>query len=193
MKRFLDFLLAVVGVLALSPLLLIGAVAIKMDDGGSIFFRQIRIGQHGRPFRIWKFRTMMENAASQGRAITAAGDSRITRVGHFLRQFKVDELPQLFNVLAGTMSFVGPRPEVEKYVSLYDENQRQVLELRPGITDLASIKYRNESELLATAENPEEMYQLKIMPDKIRINLEYSRVANSWTDLQVILKTLRVL
>lgn len=193
MKRFLDLLLAMVGIVTLSPLLLIGALAIKINDGGSIFFRQTRIGQHGRPFRIWKFRTMVENAASQGRAITAAGDRRITRVGHFLRRFKVDELPQLFNVLAGTMSFVGPRPEVEKYVSLYNESQRQVLKLRPGITDLASIKYRNESELLATVENPEEMYRLEIMPDKIKINLEYARVATPWTDLQVILKTLRVL
>ncbi len=189
-KRLFDLFWSALGLALLSPLLLLVALAVKAEDGGPVFFRQVRIGRGGRPFGIWKFRTMVVDAERQGRSITVGQDPRITRIGRRLRATKLDEIPQLLNVLVGEMSLVGPRPEVPRYVDLYTESQRAILALRPGITDLASIKYRNESELLAEAENPDETYIQVLLPDKIRINLDYAVRANLRTDVLVILATL---
>jgi lipopolysaccharide/colanic/teichoic acid biosynthesis glycosyltransferase len=189
-KRTFDLFWSILGLAILSPLLLLIALAVRLEDGGPAFFRQVRIGRGGRPFSIWKFRTMIVDAESQGRSITVGQDSRITRIGWHLRNTKLDEIPQLLNVLTGEMSLVGPRPEVPRYVALYTEDQRAILALRPGITDLASIKYRNESDLLAQAENPDETYVQSVMPDKIRLNLVYAAKASLWSDFLVILATL---
>lgn len=189
-KRAFDLFWALLGLALLSPVLLAVAAAVKLEDGGPVFFRQVRVGQGGRLFRIWKFRTMGVDAERRGAAITVGEDPRITKVGRRLRDLKLDELPQLLNVAAGEMSLVGPRPEVPKYVDHYTEAQRAILDLRPGITDLASIKYRRESELLARAEDPEATYLREIVPDKIRINLAYAAQAGLWSDFRVILATL---
>jgi len=189
-KRLFDLCATIAGLVVLGPVLLIVALLIKLDDGGSVFFRQERVGRAGRAFRVWKFRTMIPDAERRGGALTVGDDPRTTRVGRWLRHSKVDELPQLFNVLAGEMSLVGPRPEVPCYVARYSADQRRVLDLVPGITDPASIAYRRESELLARAADPERYYVTAVMPDKIRINLTYAAHANRWTDLKVVLETL---
>lgn len=189
-KRAFDLFWSILGLVVLAPLLVLAAVLVKLEDRGPVFFRQVRIGRGGLPFRIWKFRTMVVDAERQGRAITVGRDPRITRIGAWLRDSKLDELPQLLNVVAGDMSLVGPRPEVPRYVELYSEAQRAILALRPGITDLASIKYRHESELLAKAENPDETYIRVLLPDKLRINLAYAARADVWSDFLVILATL---
>jgi len=189
-KRAFDLFWSILGLVVLSPLLVLAALLVKLEDRGPVFFRQVRIGRGGLPFRIWKFRTMVVDAERQGRAITVGRDPRITRMGAWLRDTKLDELPQLLNVVAGDMSLVGPRPEVPRYVELYSEAQRAILALRPGITDLASIKYRHESELLAQAENPDETYVRVLLPDKLRINLAYAARADVWSDFLVILATL---
>ena len=189
-KRTFDMIWATVGLLLLWPLFLFVGLLIKLEDGGSIFFRQRRVGRHGHTFRMWKFRTMLVDAELKGSALTVGRDPRITRVGHWLRATKIDELPQLLNVWTGEMSLVGPRPEVQKYVDLYSVGQRQVLGLRPGITDLASVKYRRESDLLAASSDPDRTYVEEIMPEKIRINLEYAAQASAWKDFRVILLTL---
>ncbi len=190
MKRIFDLTLCIPGLMVIWPMLLVIMFLICRDGGKTISFRQQRIGKNGNPFLIWKFRTMVEDAESLGKQLTIGDDPRITGIGHWLRKTKLDELPQLFNILSGEMSFVGPRPEVPKYVELYTEEQKQVLNLLPGITDLASIEYRNESNLLAESSDPEKTYIEEIMPEKIRINLEYCSNANVITDLMVILKTL---
>lgn len=190
MTRIFDLFVAFIGLLLLLPLLLLVAIIIKLEDGGPVFFRQVRVGKGGRPFKIWKFRTMVVNAESLGRSITVGDDQRITRSGVWLRKWKLDELPQLINVVVGEMGFVGPRPEVPRYVALYTEEQRKVLELRPGITDLASIAYRNESEILQNQPDPEAYYVHQIMLDKIKINLEYAAGANVWRNIRVIFTTL---
>lgn len=189
-KRVLDLVSALVGLLLLSPILAIVAIVILADDGRPVFFRQARIGHRGTPFRIWKFRTMCANAETQGRQITVGDDPRITRVGGVLRRLKVDELPQLINVVKGEMSLVGPRPEVPEYVARYAPEQRNVLSIVPGITDPASIEYRHESDILACAHDPERTYVDVIMPEKIRLNLEYAKSATVWTDLRVIVGTI---
>lgn len=190
-KRAFDLFWTVPGIILLSPLLLSIAIAIKWSDSGPALFRQERVGQGGHPFRIYKFRTMVVNAEQIGKLLTVGDrDPRITPIGFWLRRYKLDELPQLWNVLRGEMSLVGPRPEVSRYVALYDEEQKRVLALKPGITDPASIQYRNESEILAQCEDPEETYIQQIMPDKIRINLAYAQQATRRSDLQVILATL---
>lgn len=189
-KRAFDLFWSVLGLAVLSPLLLLVALLVKLEDGGPVFFRQVRIGRGGHPFLIWKFRTMVVDAERQGRAITVGQDRRITRIGRYLRNTKLDEFPQLLNVLAGEMSLVGPRPEVPRYVDHYTEAQRAILGLRPGITDLASIKYRNESDLLGQAEDPEATYVQVVLPDKIRINLAYAEGAGVGSDFLVILATL---
>lgn len=189
-KRAFDLFWAGVGLLFLWPLFVVVALLIRLDDGGPVFFRQERVGYRGRPFRIWKFRTMTVRPPGEGRQITAAGDPRVTRVGRWLRRTKVDELPQLLNVLAGEMSFVGPRPEVPRYVTLYTPEQRRVLDLVPGITDVASITYRDEEGLLAAADDPGRTYVEEIMPAKIALNLEYAGRATVGRDLLVILRTL---
>ena len=192
-KRLLDLAIATPAVLALSPLFALLALLVKLDSKGPVFFRQERIGRHGRPFRIWKFRSMRQGADRAGRLITVGSDARITRVGRWLRATKLDELPQLLNVIRGEMSFVGPRPEVPLYVERYTADQRRVLELTPGITDLASITYRHEAELLARVDDPEDMYLHQILPDKIRLNLEYAARATVRSDLRLILQTLALL
>lgn len=188
-KRLFDLFWTLPGTILLSPILLIVAILVKLSDGGPVFFRQERVGLHGQPFKIWKFRTMRVDAEKMGRAITVGRDPRITGVGHWLRKLKLDELPQLFNVLAGEMSLVGPRPEVPRYVALYTDEQRRVLELMPGITDPASIKYRNESEVLEQAPDPDKAYIEQIMPDKIAVNLDYAGQASVWADLGIVMKT----
>lgn len=190
MKRAFDIALALASIVIWGPLLLFIAGVIWVMDGRPVFFRQERVGRYASVFKIWKFRTMVANADKLGGSLTVGEDPRITRIGHWLRKSKLDELPQLINVLSGEMSFVGPRPEVLSYVELYDQEQRQVLNLRPGITDMASIKYRDESEQLAVMADPEKAYVDIIMPEKIRLNLEYAASANSWRDLLVIFKTL---
>jgi lipopolysaccharide/colanic/teichoic acid biosynthesis glycosyltransferase len=190
MKRALDIVLSVGGLLFLFPLLLAIGVLIVAVDGSPIFFRQERIGFQRRPFRIWKFRTMTRDAEMAGSQLTVGGDPRITRLGYWLRKIKLDELPQLLNVLVGEMSFVGPRPEVPRYVNQYTPEQCRVLELVPGITDAASICYRNESEVLAKADNPERMYVEVLVPEKIRLNLEYARRSTVLSDLAILFQTL---
>ncbi len=189
-KRLFDIVGSAVGLILLAPLFWLIALVVRFSDGGPVFYRQERVGRHGRRFRIWKFRTMVVGADRQGRAITVGEDARITPVGYWLRKLKLDELPQLINVLVGEMSFVGPRPEVPKYVALYDDRQRRVLAVQPGITDPASIRYRNESELLAKADDPERHYVETIMPNKIRLNLAYAARATLWSDIGVIFQTL---
>jgi lipopolysaccharide/colanic/teichoic acid biosynthesis glycosyltransferase len=189
-KRLFDIVASAIGLLVLWPVFLVIAVLIKLEDGGPVFYRQERIGYKGRPFKIWKFRTMVVNADKFGKPLTVGRDPRITRVGYWLRKFKLDELPQLLNVLLGEMSLVGPRPEVPQYVALYAPEQRKVLDLVPGITDPASIKFANEAELLAEASDPEKFYIEHIMPTKIRLNMEYASHATLWSDILVILKTL---
>ncbi len=189
-KRAMDIVLSACALAVLWPLLLLIALAILIDDPGPVFYRQVRVGRNGKTFRIFKFRSMVMDADKKGLAITVGRDSRITRVGAVLRKTKLDELAQLFNVLLGQMSFVGPRPEVPKYVELYTPYQRQVLLVRPGITDYASIAYRNENDLLAGAPNPEAMYIEQIMPDKIELNMKYLREISPLADIRLILKTI---
>ena len=189
-KRAMDIVLSACALAVLWPLLLLIALAIWIDDPGPVFYRQVRVGRNGKTFRIFKFRSMVMDADKKGLAITVGRDSRITRVGAVLRKTKLDELTQLLNVFLGQMSFVGPRPEVPKYVELYTPYQRQVLLVRPGITDYASIAYRNENDLLAGAPNPEAMYIEQIMPDKIELNMKYLREISPLADIRLILKTI---
>jgi lipopolysaccharide/colanic/teichoic acid biosynthesis glycosyltransferase len=189
-KRFFDFLLSLCGIILLSPILLIIYLLIKIDSKGPALFLQTRVGRNGLPFKIAKFRTMIVDAEKVGKQITIGRDPRITRVGHHLRKYKLDELPQLFNVLKGEMSLVGPRPEVPKYVNFYTEEQRKILEVRPGITDYASIKYINENELLEKSKNPERTYIEEIMVDKLKLNLEYVIKRSIFEDVKIILMTL---
>ena len=188
-KRIYDVSLAGIGLLVLSPLLALVALCIKLADGGSVFYRQRRVGQYGVPFLIWKFRTMVPNAEKIGPPVTGDGDRRITRFGRFLRRSKLDELPQLWNVLRGEMSLVGPRPEVERYVQQYTPEQRPILQLKPGITDLASLRFRNEEALLQASENTENFYIQQCLPRKLELNQQYARRANLLTDTWVLLQT----
>ena len=171
--RLLDIVLSLLGLLFLLPIFLILAVWIKLDSQGSIFFRQIRVGKDGRDFRIYKFRTMIVNAEKMGIITIGERDPRITNSGYFLRKYKLDELPQLINVFKGEMSFVGPRPEVRKYVEMYNQEQLKILTVKPGITDYASIEYINEDEILGKSLDPERTYIEEIMPQKIKYNMKY--------------------
>jgi lipopolysaccharide/colanic/teichoic acid biosynthesis glycosyltransferase len=188
-KRAFDVCIASAGLLLLLPLFLFVACAVLLDDGAPVFFSQERIGRFGRPFRIWKFRSMRVETEARGPSITAAGDPRITRIGRILRRWKLDELPQLWNVIRGHMSFVGPRPEVPRYVSCYSEEQRAVLQLQPGITDLATLEFRDEESLLASVADPEAFYVAECVPRKIALNLEYARRANIVADALIIIRT----
>lgn len=188
-KRIFDLVLSTAGLIVLAPVLLLIAIAIKLSDHGPVLFRQTRVGFCGSQFQILKFRTMIPRSEHAGTSVTAGGDPRVTRIGRFLRRTKLDELPQLWNVLYGDMSFVGPRPEVPRYVAEYSEQQRQVLQLRPGITDVATLAYRNEEELLRGAEDVEAVYLNEIMPKKIALNLAYAGRANLWQDTKVIVAT----
>lgn len=189
MIRFLDILFSLLGLIILLPVFLIVAVLIKCSSKGPAFFLQKRVGKGNRDFSLIKFRTMYQDADRKGLLTVGQRDPRITPVGYFLRKYKIDELPQLINVLKGDMSLVGPRPEVRKYVDLYNDEQRQILNFRPGITDLASIKYVNENEILSQAEDPEAYYIQHIMPDKIRLNLEYLRQPTLKKYFSIIFKT----
>jgi len=173
MTRFFDILFSFFGLVILSPLFVIIWLIIVLTSKGGGFYKQIRVGKNGADFSLYKFRSMRKDA-DKGSLITVGGrDPRITKIGYFIRKFKIDELPQLFNVLKGDMSLVGPRPEVRKYVDLYTDEQKKVLSVRPGITDYASIEYVDENEILGKAENPDEVYVNQIMPDKIKLNMKY--------------------
>ena len=186
MKRLFDILLSGIGLLIISPLFLIVAIWIKLDSPGPIFYRQVRVGRYNKDFRIFKFRSM-RIGSDKGSLVTIGGrDPRITRSGYFIRKFKIDELPQLINVLVGDMSLVGPRPEVRHYVNYWTEEQMHVLDVRPGITDPASIKFRNENELLAQAEDPEKYYIEVIMQEKIKLYLDYVKKNSLCYDIKLI-------
>lgn len=188
--RVFDLIVAFIAIIILSPLFILVSILIKLDSDGPIIFKQVRVGKNEKKFKILKFRTMIVGAEKKGEQITIGNDKRITNVGSFLRKYKLDELPQLFNVLKGDMSFVGPRPEVPKYTRLYTDKQKGVFKVRPGITDYASIKYRNENEILGNSENPEETYINIIMNDKLNINLEYLKKRNIIEDVKIIFETL---
>jgi len=190
MKRLFDFILSTTGILILFFPGLVIALLIFMQDGHGPFYWQERIGYCGKPFQMWKFRSMRKNAP-QGVQLTVGKDPRITPIGHFIRKYKLDELPQLINVWKGDMSLVGPRPEVKRYVDLYTNEQRKVLEVKPGITDYASLRFFDESRLLAESANPEQTYIQEIMPLKIQINLEYLAKSSTWEDVKVIFLTLK--
>ena len=189
-KRIFDITASGLGIIVLSPILIVIALIIKKESDGPVFFKQIRVGEKGKNFEILKYRTMVVDAEKLGRQITVGNDNRITKIGGFLRKYKLDELPQLINVFKGDMSLVGPRPEVPRYVEMYNEEQRKVLDVKPGITDLASIRSRDENELLGTAEDPDDMYINTIMPDKLALNLEYINKSNVFFDVYIILKTI---
>lgn len=188
-KVLFDRLAAALGLILLSPVLAAVAAAIALEDGFPVLFRQTRIGRGGRPFRLLKFRSMRRDMP--GTTITYGPDPRITRVGAWIRRYKLDELPQLWNVWKGELSLVGPRPEIPSFVDLSDPVWRAVLEVRPGITDLASIRYRNEVEVLAGVSDPQRYYRETIVPDKLALNLEYIRTRTFWGDLKLIVRTLR--
>lgn len=193
-KRLFDIVLAGVALVLLWPALVLIAVWVKLDSKGPVFFRQERVGRHGVPFRIHKFRTMTHSVAPTGLQITVGADARITRAGRFLRGSKLDELPQLIDVLMGSMSFVGPRPEVPRYVAIYPPAMREkVLSVRPGITDMASLQYRNESEVLAKASDPEREYREVVLPAKLALQAQYVDRAGMLTDLRLIALTLKTL
>ena len=193
MKRIFDIVASGLGLLAFSPIFIILAIWIKLDSKGPIFYRQVRVGRHNKDFRIFKFRSMRVGS-DKGSLVTIGGrDPRITRSGYFIRKFKFDELPQLINVFIGDMSLVGPRPEVRHYVDYWTEEQMRVLDVRPGITDPASIKFRNENELLEKAEDPEKYYIDVVMQEKIKLYLEYVEKTSFWYDIKLIFKTFWVI
>ena len=189
MKRLLDIVAAGAGLLVLAPLFGVVALLIKLDSPGPVFFKQKRIGRGFCPFWIYKFRTMRHEAAD-ARQLTVGDDARITRIGHFLRRSKLDELPQLFNILKGDMTLVGPRPEVPRYVEAFRRDYEEILTVRPGLTDLASLKYRDESALLGQSADPEQEYLRRVLPDKIRLGKEYIHRSSLAFDMSLILKTL---
>lgn len=193
-KRILDFILSLGGIILLLPIFFVIGLLIMLESKGPILFKQIRVGQFGNDFILYKFRTMKPNSEKFGQLTIGTSDNRITRIGKILRRYKLDELPQLFNVFKGDMSLVGPRPEVRKYINLYTTEQLQVLSVKPGITDYASIKYFNENELLGKSKNPEETYIKIIMPEKLSINLEYAKKHDIGRDFAILWITfLRIL
>jgi lipopolysaccharide/colanic/teichoic acid biosynthesis glycosyltransferase len=190
-KRLFDIISALIGIIILSPFLMIIALLVVIDSRGGIFYRQIRVGKDTRQFNLLKFRTMYADSDRKGLLTVGMRDNRITRIGYSLRKYKLDELPQLFNVLIGNMSIVGPRPEVPKYVAMYSDEQKKVLSVRPGITDYASIVYANENELLANATDAEDVYVNKVMPSKLKLNLKYIDEMSFTTDIGIILRTIK--
>ncbi len=188
-KRLFDIVFSFAGLIILSPFFLFIALAVIFESKGGAFYRQVRVGRKNTDFKLFKFRSMYVDADKKGLLTVGNRDYRITRAGYYLRKFKLDELPQLVNVLKGDMSFVGPRPEVRKYVNLYSSEQLKVLEVRPGITDLASIEFINENEILAKSNNPEELYINEIMPQKLTINLNYIQSRTILKDLVIIFLT----
>ena len=191
LKRVLDIVVALTMLILLSPVFLVLAVAIKIDSKGPVFFRQLRVTQYGKEFRIYKFRTMVANAEKMGTQVTVENDNRITKVGNFIRDYRLDEIPQLLNVLNGTMSFVGTRPEVPKYVKEYTPEMYATLLLPAGITSLASIKYKDEAELLSGALDPNKIYIEKVLPEKMKYNLQAIKKFSFWGDIKLMFMTLR--
>ena len=189
-KRLFDIICAAVGLLLLLPFLALMAILIKRESPGPIFFRQVRMGQHFSPFQIFKFRTMVVDAERLGVQVSTGDDPRITLIGSFLRKYKIDELPQLINVVIGDMSLVGPRPEVPRYVDAYRKEYEVVLSVKPGITDFAALEYKDENELLRGVENPEEKYLAEILPAKIEFYRKYIREQSMLTDIYLIFRTL---
>ncbi|MCC6250957.1 MAG: sugar transferase [Bacteroidia bacterium] len=192
-KRLFDIFFSLLGIIILLPVFIVISFFIVIDSKGGIFYKQERIGKNAQPFKLYKFRTMYSNSDKKGLLTVGFKDNRITRIGYFLRKYKIDELPQLINVFIGNMSFVGPRPEVEKYVKLYNETQRKVFNVKPGITDWASIKYVHENEILAASNNPEKTYIEEIMPAKLLLNLDYVHKNSFFTDIKIMLLTLKAI
>lgn len=192
-KRLFDIFFSLLGIIILLPVFIVISFFIVIDSKGGIFYKQERIGKNAQPFKLYKFRTMYSNSDKKGLLTVGFKDNRITRIGYFLRKYKIDELPQLINVFIGNMSFVGPRPEVEKYVKLYNETQRKVFNVKPGITDWASIKYVHENEILAASNNPEKTYIEEIMPAKLLLNLDYVQKNSFFTDIKIMLLTLKAI
>jgi len=192
-KRGMDLAASALGLAVLSPVIAYTAIRIKADDGGPVFYRAQRVGKDGEMFSMYKFRTMVVNADRIGGPSTAADDPRLTRMGHTIRRYKLDEIPQLINVFRGEMSLVGPRPQVKQYVDAYTPEERLLLSVKPGITDWASIRYRNEGEILKGSDDPERTYMEKIHPGKIRLGLEYVRRQSVWTDVKILAQTAKAL
>lgn len=192
-KRLFDIVVTITGLMLLSPLLLLIAWRIKSEDSGPVFYRGVRVGLHGKLFRIFKFRTMVVDAERLGAASTADDDSRITRTGGFLRKYKLDELPQLINVFFGDMGLVGPRPEVKKFTDMYTEAEKVILTVRPGITDWASLWNSDEGAILKGSLDPDKDYLEKIRPEKIQLQLKYVRERSFWTDIKIIFLTLKTI
>ena len=193
MKRIFDIVASVIGLILLSPLFIILTIWIKCDSIGPVFYKQVRVGRNNMDFQLFKFRSMRVGSDKKGLITVGGHDPRITRSGYYIRKYKLDEFPQLINVFKGDMSLVGPRPEVRKYVDMYTEEQMHVLDVRPGITDLASIRYRNENELLERVNDPDKYYVEVIMPDKLRINLEYVARHSFTFDIRLIFQTFRAI
>jgi lipopolysaccharide/colanic/teichoic acid biosynthesis glycosyltransferase len=191
MKRLFDIFFSIFGLLTLFPLFLSLYFIVLLTSKGGAFFRQIRVGEKGVHFGLLKFRSMKPASEKAGQLTVGSNDSRITTIGKIIRKYKLDELPQLLNILRGEMSFVGPRPEVPKYVEMYSTEQKRVLEVKPGLTDYASIKFLNENELLATQENPEAYYIEHIMPEKLKLNLQYIAEKSTFKDVHLILLTVK--
>ena len=189
-KRLFDIIFSIAGLIILFPLFLVITVLILFDSKGGIFFFQTRVGKNKKDFRLIKFRTMFSNSENKGLLTIGNTDTRITKTGQWLRRYKVDEIPQLFNILIGEMSFVGPRPEVRKYVDLYSSGQMKVLSVKPGLTDYASLEYINENEILEQYDNPEKVYIEKIMPEKLALNIKYINEKGFFTDLEIMLNTI---
>ncbi|PIS37596.1 MAG: sugar transferase [Nitrospirae bacterium CG08_land_8_20_14_0_20_52_24] len=190
MKRLLDMIMSFLGLFSFSPLLLTVSFLIKREDGGPVFYRGLRVGRNGKPFKIFKFRSMVLNAEQIGGPSTSDDDPRITRIGKLIRKYKLDELPQLINVLKGDMSIVGPRPEVQHYVDMYTEEEKAILTVRPGITDWASIWNPDEGAILAGSADPEKTYMEKIRPKKLELQLKYVRERSFWADMKIIMETI---
>lgn len=189
LKRLFDIIASSIGLVILSPVFLLLALWIKCDSKGSVFYRQVRVGRGNKDFHLFKFRSMRTGSDRLGLITVGGRDARVTRSGYYIRKYKLDELPQLINVFIGDMSLVGPRPEVRRYVDLYTPEQMRVLEARPGITSLASIRYRNENDLLASSDNPNRTYIEQIMPDKVAIDLGYVENATFANDIKIIFRT----
>lgn len=190
LKRLFDIFSSLIGLIILLPFLFIISIWIVIDSRGGVFYRQVRVGKNSKDFRLWKFRTMKTDSDKKGLLTVGGRDPRITGIGYYLRKYKIDELPQLLNVLVGDMSLVGPRPEVRKYVDMYSPEQLHVLDVQPGITDYASIEYSNENELLAKSADPEKTYIEEVMPAKLKLNMKYIEEKNFGTDLKIIFRTI---
>jgi lipopolysaccharide/colanic/teichoic acid biosynthesis glycosyltransferase len=190
-KRIFDILIAIVGLILLSPIFLVLCILVMFDSKGGVIYRQIRVGKNMEDFQLYKFRTMYVHTEDQNLITVGNNDARITKIGYWLRKYKLDELPQLLNILKGHMSFVGPRPEVRKYVNMYNDEQRKVLSVKPGITDWASIEFYNENQLLANSDDPESYYIQQLFPQKLIQNLQYIKQNNILIDIKIIYLTIR--